>query len=146
MPCLSPGLSTVVMGDGTRCLLDNNTLWIPAGNPVDFTLVPGNPHPTLLQPGVLPSTHITLPTAVHPAASPVFKPAVPQPPSPGISGTVLPSSQLDLQLIRPEVCMAVVILMILEFDFLNVMSFHHNIERLSLNLFFFKFEQFLCPA
>ncbi|XP_046568270.1 nucleolar protein dao-5-like [Haliotis rubra] len=106
VPCLSPGLPTVVMGDGTRCLLDNNTLWIPAGNPVDLTLAPGYPQPTLLQPRVQPSMHgITLPTTVQPTARSVFQPAVPQPPSPGISGTSgssLPSSQLDLQLIRPE--------------------------------------------
>ncbi|XP_067650534.1 immunoglobulin A1 protease-like [Haliotis asinina] len=93
LPCLSPGLPTVVMGDGTRCLLDSNTLWIPAGYL----------QPTFLQPGVQPSVHGTsLLTTVQPAVSSVVQPTVPQPPSPGISGTSLPSSQLDLHQIRPE--------------------------------------------
>ncbi|XP_046325998.2 uncharacterized protein LOC124110703 [Haliotis rufescens] len=93
--CLPSGLPTVVMGDGTRCLVDNNTIWIPAGNPVNLSLGPGYLQPRLLQPGVQPSvTGIPLPPAVQPPPCSRRREMMP---------VSLPSSEMDLQLMRPEV-------------------------------------------
>ncbi|XP_071102220.1 titin-like [Haliotis cracherodii] len=96
---LPPGLPTVVMGDGTRCLVDHNTIWIPASNPVNLSLGPGNPQPKLLQPRVQPSvTGIPLPPAVQPRPCSGRRKMMPTCKLP----VSLPSSELDLQLMRPE--------------------------------------------
>ncbi|XP_048247777.1 uncharacterized protein LOC125377798 [Haliotis rufescens] len=91
---LPPGLPTVVMGDGTRCLVDHNTIWIPAGNPVNFSLGAGYPQPRLLQPEVQPSvTGIPLTPAVQPPPSSRRRETMPvsQPP------VSLPSSVLEVR-------------------------------------------------
>ncbi|XP_046367833.2 uncharacterized protein LOC124143084 [Haliotis rufescens] len=96
---LPPGLPTVVMGDGTRCLVDNNTIWIPAGNPVNLSLGPGYLQPRLLQPGVHPSvTGIPLPPAVQAPPCSRRREMMPVCQLP----VSLPSSEMDLQLMRPE--------------------------------------------
>ncbi|XP_046568273.1 ESX-1 secretion-associated protein EspI-like [Haliotis rubra] len=84
---LPPGLPTVVMGDGTRCLVDNNTIWIPAGNHVN--LQPGYAQPKLLQPAV------TVPQPPPCSKPRVMMPVCQLPVS-------LPSSELDLHLMRPK--------------------------------------------
>ncbi|XP_048257501.1 uncharacterized protein LOC125383238 [Haliotis rufescens] len=96
---LLPGLPTVVLGDGTRCLIDNNTIWIPAGNPVNLSLDAGYLQPRLLQPGGQSSvTAIPLPPAVQPPSCNRRREMMPVCQLP----VSLPSAVLDLELIRPE--------------------------------------------
>ncbi|XP_048243711.1 titin-like [Haliotis rufescens] len=99
VPRLPLGLPTVVMGDGTRCLVDNNTIWIPAGNPVNLSLGPGYLQPRLLQPGVQPSvTGIPLPSAVQAPPYSRHREMMPVCQLP----VSLPTSEMDLELMRPE--------------------------------------------
>ncbi|XP_067663615.1 uncharacterized protein [Haliotis asinina] len=89
---LSSGLPTVVMGDGTRCLIDNNTIWMPVGNPVGLSLRAGYQQPRLLHPQMRPSGALQLPTIQPPPCSNHWE-AMP---------VCQPSLGLDLQLMRPE--------------------------------------------
>ncbi|XP_067663628.1 uncharacterized protein [Haliotis asinina] len=89
---LSSGLPTVVMGDGTRCLIDNNTIWMPAGNLVGLSLGAGYQQPRLLHPQMRPSGALQLPTIQPPPCSNHWE-AMP---------VCQPSLGLDLQLMRPE--------------------------------------------
>ncbi|XP_046573336.1 myb-related transcription factor, partner of profilin-like isoform X1 [Haliotis rubra] len=83
---LPPELPTVVMGDGTRCLIDNNTIWMPAGNPVGLSLGAGYQQPGLVPSRLQPPTVQPPPCSRHKETMPVCQ----------------PSSAQDLQLMRPE--------------------------------------------
>ncbi|XP_046563378.1 uncharacterized protein LOC124272259 [Haliotis rubra] len=88
---LPPGLRTVVMGDGTRCLIDSNTIWMPAGNAVGLSLGAAYRQPILIHSGAQPGSHqpptvTPPPCSEHEETTSVCKPSLAQ----------------DLQLMRPE--------------------------------------------